>query len=201
MAWRPRCACPASRARRSSISSRPRLRAIDVGFLGNRPFFNIAGIGLDAQIATEFNRRTRGRRGKWPYVTIGVARRPALSRARLRARLRRPAQHGHRADHRIRQRRRVRHGRVPLAGRRARRRAARSDGRRGSIGAGAVRRCAASGPAHDRARAEGPHRARVRRGSVSRPAGPMLYHVDGEPGIATEALAFRLEPGALRVKA
>jgi hypothetical protein len=29
----------------------------------------------------------------------------------------------------------------------------------------------------------------------------MLYHVDGEPGIADEALAFRLEPGALRVKA
>ena len=48
------------------------VRAVDVGFLGERPFFNIAGIGLDAHIAAQFNRRERGRRGKWPYVMIGV---------------------------------------------------------------------------------------------------------------------------------
>jgi YegS/Rv2252/BmrU family lipid kinase len=47
-------------------------RAVDVGFLGDRPFFNIAGIGLDAHIAELFNLRERGRRGKWPYVLIGV---------------------------------------------------------------------------------------------------------------------------------
>jgi diacylglycerol kinase (ATP) len=47
-------------------------RAVDVGFLADRPFFNIAGIGLDAHIADLFNRRARGRRGKWPYVMIGV---------------------------------------------------------------------------------------------------------------------------------
>ena len=47
-------------------------RAVDVGFLADRPFFNVAGIGLDAHIADLFNLRARGRRGKWPYVMIGV---------------------------------------------------------------------------------------------------------------------------------
>ena len=47
-------------------------RAVDVGFLADRPFFNVAGIGLDAHIADLFNLRERGRRGKWPYVMIGV---------------------------------------------------------------------------------------------------------------------------------
>src|SRR6478609_7583530 len=60
-----------SRAALEHLLAAP-VRTIDVGFLGNRPFFNIAGIGLDAQIATAFNRRPRGRRGKWPYLTIGV---------------------------------------------------------------------------------------------------------------------------------
>jgi YegS/Rv2252/BmrU family lipid kinase len=47
-------------------------RPVDVGFLAERPFFNIAGIGLDAHIAELFNLRERGRRGKWPYVMIGM---------------------------------------------------------------------------------------------------------------------------------
>ena len=175
-------------------------RAIDVGFLGNRPFFNIAGIGLDAHIATEFNRRTRGRRGKWPYVTIGV-------REGLRYRA---------LDYEI-----------DFDGQRSTVTAlviAFANGAEYGMGA-----CLAPGAelddglleatvVEDRsalarfidarhlalrtiARAPKVRIARVRRGSVSRPAGPMLYHVDGEPGIADEALAFRLEPGALRVKA
>jgi diacylglycerol kinase (ATP) len=52
------------------LSSPP--RAVDVGTFAGRPFFNIAGIGLDAHIARLFNLRGRGRRGKWPYVAIGV---------------------------------------------------------------------------------------------------------------------------------
>lgn len=48
------------------------VRAIDAGMLGDRPFFNIAGIGVDARIATLFNVRSRGSRGRWPYVFIGV---------------------------------------------------------------------------------------------------------------------------------
>jgi YegS/Rv2252/BmrU family lipid kinase len=47
-------------------------KAVDVGMLGDRPFFNVAGIGFDAHVARLFNARDRGRRGPWPYVFIGV---------------------------------------------------------------------------------------------------------------------------------
>jgi YegS/Rv2252/BmrU family lipid kinase len=46
--------------------------AVDMGKLNDRPFFNVAGIGIDAHIANLFNRRTRGKRGPLPYVVIGV---------------------------------------------------------------------------------------------------------------------------------
>lgn len=46
-------------------------RAIDAGELDGRLFFNIAGIGFDAVVAEQFNRRSLGRRGMWPYVRIG----------------------------------------------------------------------------------------------------------------------------------
>jgi diacylglycerol kinase (ATP) len=46
--------------------------AIDAGMLNHRPFFNVAGIGFDAHIATLFNQRARGRRGRLPYIIIGV---------------------------------------------------------------------------------------------------------------------------------
>jgi YegS/Rv2252/BmrU family lipid kinase len=46
--------------------------AIDAGMLNDRAFFNVAGIGFDAHIATLFNQRARGRRGRWPYIVIGV---------------------------------------------------------------------------------------------------------------------------------
>jgi YegS/Rv2252/BmrU family lipid kinase len=49
-----------------------RTLAVDVGMLDDRPFFNIAGIGFDAHIARLFNERPRGRRGRLPYVVIGV---------------------------------------------------------------------------------------------------------------------------------
>jgi YegS/Rv2252/BmrU family lipid kinase len=45
---------------------------VDVGMLDDRPFFNVAGIGFDAHIARLFNERPRGRRGKLPYVVLGV---------------------------------------------------------------------------------------------------------------------------------
>jgi diacylglycerol kinase (ATP) len=48
------------------------IRPIDAGMFGDRPFFNIAGIGVDARIATLFNVRARGSRGKWPYIAIGL---------------------------------------------------------------------------------------------------------------------------------
>ncbi len=48
------------------------VRSIDAGMLNDRPFFNIAGVGVDARIAALFNVRARGKRGRWPYIVIGV---------------------------------------------------------------------------------------------------------------------------------
>jgi YegS/Rv2252/BmrU family lipid kinase len=49
-----------------------RRRAIDAGVIAGRPFFNIAGIGVDAVIARRFNQRAQGSRGPLPYFVIGV---------------------------------------------------------------------------------------------------------------------------------
>jgi YegS/Rv2252/BmrU family lipid kinase len=49
-----------------------RTRAMDVGYLGERHFLNIGGIGFDADIAAAFNaRRTRGLAG---YLSVGLSR-------------------------------------------------------------------------------------------------------------------------------
>ena len=40
--------------------------------MAGRFFFNIAGIGFDARVATLFNQRAAGTRGGWPYIAIGV---------------------------------------------------------------------------------------------------------------------------------
>ena len=53
-----------------AIAFEGRTRAIDAGFMANRAFFNIAGIGFDARIARLFNERGAGRRGPLPYVLI-----------------------------------------------------------------------------------------------------------------------------------
>jgi YegS/Rv2252/BmrU family lipid kinase len=48
-------------------------RAIDAGEIDGRLFFNIAGIGLDAAVAEQFNAQGRlGKRGLGPYVRIGL---------------------------------------------------------------------------------------------------------------------------------
>lgn len=49
-----------------------RTRAIDAGTIAGRPFFNIAGIGFDARVAKLFNERIGRRRGGLPYVAIGI---------------------------------------------------------------------------------------------------------------------------------
>ena len=48
-------------------------RLIDAGELGERLFFNVAGIGFDARVAARFNARARRRRGPLPYFLIGIA--------------------------------------------------------------------------------------------------------------------------------
>lgn len=47
-------------------------RSIDAGLMAGRPFFNVAGVGFDARIARVFNERAQGRRGRWPYISIGI---------------------------------------------------------------------------------------------------------------------------------
>ncbi|HEX6465517.1 MAG TPA: diacylglycerol kinase family protein [Vicinamibacterales bacterium] len=55
------------------VAIRGRDRAIDAGEIDGRLFFNIAGIGVDAEIAEQFNTRGRlGRRGLGGYVRIGL---------------------------------------------------------------------------------------------------------------------------------
>jgi diacylglycerol kinase (ATP) len=48
-----------------------RERIIDAGQIGDRVFFNLAGIGLDARIAALFNQRAPHRRGFFRYVWLG----------------------------------------------------------------------------------------------------------------------------------
>jgi YegS/Rv2252/BmrU family lipid kinase len=47
-------------------------RPIDVGELGGRLFFNLAGIGFDAHVAACFDRDAAGRRGLSNYVRISI---------------------------------------------------------------------------------------------------------------------------------
>jgi diacylglycerol kinase (ATP) len=49
-----------------------RTQAVDMGLMASRPFFNVAGIGFDAHVARLFNTRSRGKRGRLPYVVLGV---------------------------------------------------------------------------------------------------------------------------------
>jgi YegS/Rv2252/BmrU family lipid kinase len=178
------------------------VRSIDVGYLANRPFFNIAGIGLDAHIAARFNLRERGRRGRWPYVRIGVH-----EGWRYRA-----LEYDVDVDGRTR---RVAALLIAFA-----------NGREYGMGA-----CISPGaelddglleaiivedrPALTRfvdarhlalrsiGRAARVQIAPVRAATVStvEAGGLMQYHVDGEPGTAHGTIQVRIEPGALRVRA
>ena len=174
-------------------------RAVDVGFLADRPFFNVAGIGLDAHIADLFNLRGRGRRGKWPYVMIGV-----------REGCRYKAQEYD----------------VELDGARRRVSAlliAFANGREYGMGA-----CISPGAELDDGLLEATivedrsvlarfvdarhlalkSIARARRVAVSQVRSATVasesrlqYHLDGEPGSASGSVAIRIQPGALQVRA
>ena len=174
-------------------------RAVDVGFLADRPFFNVAGIGLDAHIADLFNLRERGRRGKWPYVMIGV-----------REGCRYKAQEYD----------------VELDGVRRRVSAlliAFANGREYGMGA-----CISPGAELDDGLLEATivedrsvlarfvdarhlalkSIARARRVAVSQVRSATVasesrlqYHLDGEPGSASGSVAIRIQPGALQVRA
>ena len=72
MGWRRRLEHRMTRSRRLRSAFDGRTRTIDAGLMANRAFFNIAGIGFDARIARLFNERGAGRRGRLPYVVIGI---------------------------------------------------------------------------------------------------------------------------------
>lgn len=57
-------------ALRAALAASP--RAIDAGELGGRLFFNVAGVGFDAHVASCFDRDAKGRRGLASYVRITV---------------------------------------------------------------------------------------------------------------------------------
>jgi YegS/Rv2252/BmrU family lipid kinase len=175
-----------------------RSRAIDAGMLGNRPFFNIAGIGVDARIAALFNTRARGSRGRWPYVLIGIR-----EGCRYVSR-----------DYELELDGDTRPVRALLI--------AFANG--GEYGNG-IKLCAGAELDdglldamvveersvlarfwHARHLARGtPHRAprvtlrRIRR-AVVRTNGPIEYHVDGEPGVADDGIEIGVRPRALWVR-
>ena len=99
-----------------------RMLTVDVGMLGDRPFFNVAGIGFDAHIARLFNQRSRGRRGLLPYVVLGVREgcRYTGQDYRIRSTASRAAPLSG-AAHRLCQRPRVRDGREDRPGQAGRR--------------------------------------------------------------------------------
>ena len=173
-------------------------RAIDAGMLGARPFFNIAGIGVDARIAARFNTRGRCARGRWPYVLIGVREGCRyVSRdyeleldgdARpVRALLIAFANGGEYGNG------------IKLC--------ARAELDDGLLDVTVVEeRSVLARFWHARHLAKGtPHRApritsRQIRRAVVRTNGPIEYHVDGEPGIADDAIEIGIRPRALWIR-
>ena len=63
-------ACRSSQAAAIAAALRATPRAIDAGELNGRPFFNIAGVGFDAHIASRFDRAKR--RGLVTYVRVSA---------------------------------------------------------------------------------------------------------------------------------
>ena len=171
--------------------------AIDAGMLGDRPFFNIGGIGFDARVAAVFNQRARGSRGRWPYVSIAVregcrycARQYYVEldgdRQQLQAFMMAFA-----------------NGREFGMGARIAPGALLDDGlldativeERGILARFWDARHLAFGTAHLAPRV---HVRPVRR-AVVQADGPIEFHVDGEPGVAPGLVEVTVLPGALRI--
>lgn len=174
------------------------VRRIDAGVINGRFFFNIAGVGLDARIAELFNARERGRRGRLPYVMIGV-REGCLYKAR--------------------------EYRITVDGERHTTKAlliAFANGREYGMGAriapgarlddGLLQAIIVEDRSivarfwHSRHLVTGAvHRApkvilREATSATIEADGPIAYHVDGEPDVAAGAVDVRVRPGALLVR-
>jgi YegS/Rv2252/BmrU family lipid kinase len=172
--------------------------AIDAGVIAGRPFFNIAGVGVDARIARRFNERGQGSRGAWPYVAISLAEGCRYcseeyeveldgDATRLRALLIAFA-----------------NGREYGIGARLSAAARLDDGLldavvvedRSIVGRFWAARHLASGTPGRARRVT----ARQVQQAVIRGRGPIEYHADGETGVAERELSVGIRPGALWVK-
>jgi diacylglycerol kinase (ATP) len=166
--------------------------------LNDRPFFNIAGVGVDARVAGLFNVRAKGTRGRWPYILLAM--REAV-------------------------RYRGEHYEIELDGRLLRARALLVAFANGAEYGNGVRLSSCARPddgwlegvvIEDRAvlarfwdarhlivrtvdRAPRVVSSHVRR-AVLRGPGPLEYHVDGEPGMTGDTISVTIRPGALRVR-
>ena len=176
------------------------VRSIDVGVIGGRRFVNIAGVGVDARIATLFNQRAKGSRGRWPYIAIGL-------REGIMYRGRRYTVELDGGD--------AYRGRALLL--------AFANGREYGMGAqlapGAELddglldafliedRSVAARFWHSRhlalgsvERAPGILVRKVRQAVIASEDGPMEYHVDGEPGLFEDRIEVGVMPGALMIR-
>jgi diacylglycerol kinase (ATP) len=174
------------------------VKAIDAGVLDGRPFFNIAGIGVDARIASIFNRRAQGSRGRWPYVLISVREGCRYCAEQYEVELDGEA-HSIRALLIA-----FANGREYGNGIRLSRNAQLDDGLLEALVVADRSvparfwhaRHLAAGTAHRAPRVVG---RQIRRAQV-RCAGRIDYHVDGEPGSAEGSVEVSIRPRALRVK-
>jgi YegS/Rv2252/BmrU family lipid kinase len=171
---------------------------IDAGIMADRPFFNVAGIGFDAHIARLFNERGAGRRGRWPYVTIGVREGCVYRSDEYRVRL---------GGEALRLRAFLisfANGREFGMGARIAPQAALDDGlldatvvaERGVVARFWDARHLAFGAVGRAPRVT----VRTVEAATVEADGPIEYHVDGEPGIANRRVDVRVVPGALKVK-
>ena len=175
-----------------------RPRVIDAGLIAGRHFFNIAGIGFDARVATLFNQRGPGARGGWPYIVIGVREGCTYCAIDYDVRL----------DDEPRKHRALliafANGREYGLGARIAPDARLDDGLLDAIiveERGVIARFW-----HARHLARGtPQLAplvtttRVKRAVIESP-GPMEFHVDGEPGTASDRIEVEVIPGALVIR-
>jgi YegS/Rv2252/BmrU family lipid kinase len=173
-------------------------RRVDVGQINGRSFFNIAGFGFDAAIATLFNACAQGQRGLWPYLRIGTGQAFRYRASRYRVMLDDEAFETHALLVAFA------NGREYGNGLRLAPHARLDDGRleavivtdRGPLSRLWSGRHLALGSTE---RAGGVIWRSVERAEIECD-GPMCYHVDGEPGSLDGRATIRIRPGALRVR-
>jgi len=195
LAWELGVNANPERAIADALAATP--RPMDVGELGGRLFVNMAGVGIDAYIAAQFNEPGNRRRGFLGYLRIGS--RALLSYAPLQYRITADdgvisacavlvniangAQYGNNA--RIAPGARVDDGELDLV----------------LVEERSRLQTLLHVPKLFTGRAEavpGLTTRRMRRGRIEA-AQPMTFHVDGEPVLGGTSLDIRVHPGALRI--